>query len=230
MWTLHSDRHFAQWTSDAASRWGAAGGGETPLWLGETNAESSADPLRLVLESTDARRLPPAAESFIRGSQWHLSMPEDADWSQSAGVDPFSLSMVARVVESSAMRWVVELTLAIQTSRLDTHPKLDLHCRGRAVWSKSKATGNPAVVARMQPSTGVGQVAVLLDHHDAPFTSNCSTDQECRLRFFGEFLEKGVIRKARPWLVFDRSSEPLSQADLDDLLQRQAATPLPLTA
>lgn len=230
MWNLDTNRHVAHWTSDAASRWGASGGSKSPFWLGETDPNSSANPLRLNLESTDGRGLPPVAESFVRGSQWHLSMPEDVGWAESAGVDPFSLSMVIRVVESSAQRWVAELTLAIQTSRLDTHPNLDLHCPGQTDRAESSIDGEPAVVTKTVRSPDSGQIAVLLDHHDAPFTSHCSGDHECRLRFFGEFLEKGVIRKARPWLVFSTSANPLTPSDLDELLRRQAATPLPLTA
>ena len=56
------------------------------------------------------------------------------------------------------------------------------------------------------------------------------TDTLLRLRLFGDFLEKGVIRKARPWIVITRGETPPSESELESLWKSLCESPLPLTA
>ena len=125
---------------------------------------------------------------------------------------------------------VLEVTIAIETTFLDTHPKLDLVVTGGDVRTLDVAaftavTGSPPI-SICQREAGV---AVLLGPHDAPFTTNQSSDHEIKLRLFGDFLEKGVIRKARPWLVIDRGRE-FGDSQLRRLWGELSQSPLPLTS
>lgn len=87
--------------------------------------------------------------------------------------------------------------------------------------------GGAAAISRVRQRDGA--IAVLLGPRDFPWTSELSGSDEIRLRLFGEFLERGVIRKAQPWLVLDgpvRADEVSSLAESWRTLSR---SPLPLT-
>jgi len=105
-------------------------------------------------------------------------------------------------------------------------------------------TGSEATVSRLLKEAGyttggVGKWALghvnepsEIDNagpHDQPFTTNHSTDSLLRLRLFGEFLEKGVIRRGRPWLVIDVSGQVPAENRLVSLWQQLCGSPVPLT-
>ena len=73
-------------------------------------------------------------------------------------------------------------------------------------------------------------VAIFLGNHDSPFTTDLTTPEVLQLRLFGEFLEKGVIRKARPWILISQAKQEPSDAELQAIWQRLASRPLPLAS
>ncbi len=195
-------------------------------------------------------RFPDLGEAFVRGDELHLGYPQVDG---AAGDGAYSVEVVCRVVESEVIkgrggRLVTEWTISIQTSRLESHPMLDLGARGSrirrltptdrlstfgrgpgAVEAAPLSTGSREATGareatelweevagtedadrgarRAAPITAVSggeaSVAVLLDPRDYPWTLDLSDDHGLRQRLFGDFLEKGVIRKARPWVVVD---------------------------
>lgn len=188
--------------------------------------ESSQGAGRLVaLSPVDQDVLPEVGEQFVRGDELHLTYP------QGAGI--YELKIALRPIESTAHRLVLEATIAIQTDRLDTHPQIDLVASGRAIAFHDPA--EPAVAdggtAPISMASGDDHaVGILLGHQDSPFTTNHSSGSRLTLRLFGDFLEKGVIRKARPWIVVSRHADPPSMTELEARWRELCARPLPLTA
>lgn len=197
-------------------------------------------------EAVGADRLPVVAEQFVRGDSLHLNFPE----SDTA----YSLRIVLRPLLATVDRLVIEVVLAIETSLLDAHPTLDIVVDGVATYPVNTAdragsqleppgldqqvTVRPSehvesggtAVAISQACRANSSVAVLLGPRDFPWTHDVSDDRELRLRLFGEFLEKGVIRKARPWIVLESGPEAGSAERLSATWQQLCASPLPLMA
>ncbi|TWU16336.1 hypothetical protein Poly21_35410 [Allorhodopirellula heiligendammensis] len=197
----------------------AASGGGLGIEFG--NREGS---LQLTVSNVGGQDLPTAAEQYVCGDAWKVSFP------QSTG--QYSLRMSVRVVQATATRIVWEPTFSIQTSLLDTAPSLALSARGEPDerLAEFSAAVPEQVGVRARRTEDGGQLIVLLGPTDAPFTKNRCSRTRLDLRIFGEFLEKGVIRKARPWIVMDRSEAGVSASELADYSTQLCQTPLPLTA
>jgi hypothetical protein len=90
----------------------------------------------------------------------------------------------------------------------------------------SLTTGAPSISLLRGNTTSL---AIILDPHDSPATSDRSCGHLLCLRLFGDFLEKGVIRTARPWIVVDRSGDPELAERLKSLHQQLCKRPLPLS-
>lgn len=177
------------------------------------------------LLASDGGTLPQLDEQFVRGDQLHFSFP------QVDGRDEFGFRLVLRPVlcndaSGEAGRVAFEVLVSIQTTLLDSHPTLDLVL---------PATDHPESLAVDSVVSAVHfaaenslHSAVLLGPHDAPFTSLVPADGQLRLRLFGEFLEKGVIRRARPWLILDRSGMPIEASAATEWWHQLAGSPLPL--
>lgn len=181
----------------------------------------------------DGKPLPLASEQFIRGDRVSINYPQ--------GDGNYAIRMSLEPIESSPETLVLEATISIQTDLLDSHPMLDLVAEGNEVrsvdlpepqpnWRSSVislTSGAPAISLLRGDTTSL---AVILDPHDSPATSDRSGGHLLCLRLFGDFLEKGVIRTARPWIVVDRSGA----ADLEDRLrhwhQQLCKRPLPLSS
>lgn len=234
MWNVQ-DRRGQVTANDAHSltaRWNSCGRD----WVCHVGAASEGisfgdpdEPLHLSVMPPGPDVLPVADEQHVRGDEWKVSLPQ-AD-------GQFSLRMSVRVIEATQTRWVIEPTFSIQTSLLDTHPTLDLRAAGQsplAVSDSQSASVSMGELAHSITSVGLpcggGQVHVLLGSLDAPFTQDLSTADRLHLRLFGEFLEKGVIRKARPWIILDSSESGVSVEELTSCLDQLNQTPLPLTA
>jgi hypothetical protein len=177
------------------------------------------------LSPVDQDVLPGVCEQFVRGDELHLTYPQ--------GEGVYELRIALRPIETTENRLTVEATIAIQTDRLDTHPKIDLIAAGRAIAfhvpaERVSTEGESAPISVASDANHA--VGILLGHQDSPFTTNCSTDSLLKLRLFGDFLEKGVIRKARPWIVVSRNADPPSMTDLESRWRELCASPLPLTA
>lgn len=170
--------------------------------------------------------LPVLAEQFIRGDELHLHYPQ-RDGS-------FGLRLVLQPIQMTANNLVLEATLSIETSLLDSRPMVDVVAS--AIKVRSLSAGNDGVRRGQGGAPPISvcerrddSVAVLLGPHDSPFTTDRCSDQALRLRLFGDFLEKGVIRKARPWLVIRRDDSSISDSELQGWWAELNESPLPLT-
>jgi hypothetical protein len=175
--------------------------------------------------------LPPVSDSFIRGDAFHLSFAELPD-------HPIGLDLVLLGVEADEEQLVFESVMSINTLLLDSWPQLELRI----------GTGHPG-----QPRWGEVPL-IVLDETDsvrwwyaqprlAGLGANVATHlaceardlgsldpslpaDPCRLRFFGDFLEKGVIRRISPWWVWSNGMIPRSTGDR--LAAQLQSRPLPL--
>jgi hypothetical protein len=175
--------------------------------------------------ASDDRPLPRLEEQFVRAEELHLHYPQ-------TGRFEFGFRLVLRPIlegpiKTDANQIVMEMLVSVQTDLLDSTPTLDLRlpCSAAMETRRIEAVDQAAIIA----SSTDCQSVVLLGPHDAPFTSVAEQAGTVRVRLFNDFLEKGVIRRARPWLVFRRDGNPLAGAKLDAIWKTLAGSPLPLT-
>ena len=221
MWKLDSSKETvgaAHWESDSAAWSIEAFGGDAPFRV------SGGPSVSKNLKQTEICRfcgvdesLPPAVEEFIRGNEFHVRAP------QKDGA--FGVRMTFESIATDFDVSILEVTVAVQTSLLDSHPMVDLIVDGDHSTGDQSSTDSPSISV---VGLGDSEVAVLLDRHDSPFTANRSDADGLKLRLFGDFLEKGVIRKARPWLVYAPTGK-LEAKQLQALLDQLNNSPLPLT-
>ncbi len=138
----------------------------------------------------------------------------------------------------------VELWLSVQTDLLEVEPELEISCLAldRFDWetyshaeltgereSASEAFGPAAIVSganQKTEGTGVWLIEPT-DQRHARVVSALS-DAEMRVRLFGHFMEKGVIRRARMRFLF--AGETVSRGQIEAAYGDFANSPLPLTA
>ncbi|MCA9140508.1 MAG: hypothetical protein KDB00_27240 [Planctomycetales bacterium] len=187
------------------------------------------DDTPFLLRSSDDQPLPTLAEQYVRGDELHLSFPQFDDLSR--GQCDFGFRLVIRPVAFGSFvpnqnRCVFELLVSVQTTLLDAHPTLDLVSPADQV---TRLDGDGLVTNAVHLADNKSfSAAVLLGPQDAPFTSVVEDPGALRLRLFGEFLEKGVIRRARPWVVLDRSGSGIDAEFVRTSLDTLATSPLPL--
>lgn len=210
----------ASWTDSFGEISVGAAGGPYGISL-QTLANSSVS-----ICPVDGDVLPHACEQFVRGDQLHVNY--------SQGDSSYALRLVVDIVKSDADQLIIETCVSVQTDLLDSHPKLDIETDCLDIDSIVPADpyGKDTVAGAGSAPISVAkasdcQTSVLLSQQDHPFTTNHSTDMQLRLRLFGDFLEKGVIRRARPWLVFDRNSATSNEA-LEATWKQLCDSPLPL--
>lgn len=173
-----------------------------------------------------------------------------------SSVDTFAYQLDWQLLPASApFVAAVELWLSVQTDLLDTSPELEVACRANSGQSwqvfEHHQLDNSDVASKNDSATDRGPAALLcgpkadpanaasaeatsglwlIEPSDQCNTRRCTKDDQAtqRLRLFGHFMEKGVIRRARmrfllaPGIV---SAEHISQA-----YRELADSPLPLTA
>ena len=225
MWNLDAEKPGVACWSDQHGSWSVhAASGSSQFRIGNGDIHQSPDRASwFSLQPVGVPKLGEVGEQFVRGDELHLHFPQ--------GDALFGFRAVVAPLLSTADTLIVEVTLAIQTDLLDSHPKIDLECDGGTVTSHaveaiSGKSGAPPIMTIAEPPL----LAVLLGPHDAPFTTDQSGDDNISLRLFGDFLEKGVIRKARPRIVVSRSGKTLKTSDLVQFWQDLANSPLPLLA
>lgn len=221
---------IATWQSEGSPWNFDARGGESGIGLVVNNEDGpqSSQLNRIVsLNPVDQDTLPTAAEQYVRGNRWSVNYPQQES--------SFALRLAFEPIESQDDLLVLEVTMSIQTDLLDTHPKIDLDalCHDIDSFVPDDPTGDDDVDRSGSAPISVARnpghyAAILLGNHDSPFTTNHSTDSLLRLRLFGDFLEKGVIRKARPWIVIDRSGRPADEVRMEAWWRRLCESPLPL--
>lgn len=146
--------------------------------------------------------LPPSDEQYVRGQTLHIMYPQSSEqFAVRLAIEP-----IHWVDQSDggdlAETIVLECRMSVQTDLLHSHPTLDVVAGG--VSDSAAAT-------------------ILLSHHDRPHTT---ISDPKRVTLFGEFLEKGVIRKAQPWFVFAAQD---AQSQLKFIEQQQSHREVMLT-
>ncbi|MCA9158631.1 MAG: hypothetical protein KDA72_09905 [Planctomycetales bacterium] len=148
----------------------------------------------------------------------------------------------------------VELWLSVQTDLLDTEPELEIACSARSGqhWQvfehrqlsepDSASQKDSAAVARGPAALLCSPLAEnanvdsahsglwLIEPSDQCNTRRCTKDDQTtqRLRLFGHFMEKGVIRRAR--MRFLLAAGSVSAEHISHAYRELADSPLPLTA
>jgi len=176
--------------------------------------------------------LPPCGECYIRGDALHISFPVSQ-------ANPIGLELVMMAIEADQQMLVVESVVGLHTSLLDSHPSLQLEVGaghpgfplwGRVGWEQIVADGDSIWLRATGRSSmeGPGVSTLLLcDRRDLSSLSSVDDDKCNGVRFFGDFLEKGVIRKVQPWWVW--SNGQLSKRRADTIAHHLAARPLALS-
>ncbi len=166
-------------------------------------------------------------DSFARGSDLMVRYGQSEQ-------DRYAFQLDLRAVTPGelgdfACGW--DIWLSVQTQLLDSHPALDVISQvPGGIWHSLSNQGH--IVAGRQPTIVACQAshgyAALLVH---PSDQSQSELQECanasRIRMFGNFMEKGVIRRGRLRCLVGPKALPA--ADLQRLYSDFAASPLPLT-
>ena len=116
MWKLNDKTDgLVTWESETGA-WSFDARGEG---YGFTVSDGSSNSECLVkVAATDDGQFPSLGEQFVRSDELHLSYPQ--------GDHLFGVRLALQPIDSDADRLVLEVTIAIQTSLLDTHPTLDL--------------------------------------------------------------------------------------------------------
>ncbi|MFG0254034.1 MAG: hypothetical protein ACF787_02885 [Rhodopirellula sp. JB053] len=211
--------------SQLIGRWDSASAGWTCRATGGKSGIAFEDPetgLTLRVDNVGSDPLPMSDEQYVCGDSWKIDYPQQSG--------EYRLRLSVRVVHSTPTRTVWEPTFSLQTSLLDTDPSLELTAVGRFDQELSPDLPADVSVSSIRPAEGNGQLLVLLGPLDAPFTKHRSSGKRLDLRIFGEFLEKGVIRKTRPWIIFDRTVNGVSPGEISRYCDELCSTPLPLTA
>jgi hypothetical protein len=167
------------------------------------------------------RELPTLTESFIRGDELHLSMPQEDG--NEAGIDVELL-----VIQADRDYLIVESTLSLQTLWLDAHPAIRLKLAGDdLITCHSKGTSRVYWGSEQGVASDSLHVSVFVDERDQLSINATGDNSEC-LQFFGDFMEKGVIRKVQPWWVW--TCRPLNDSQIYEIANSLAKRPLPLTS
>ena len=219
MW-ITNQLGVATW-SDAGTQWPLDAQGGQAIRLGRTGATVQFKPV-------DDTTLPTADEQFVRGRSWNVNYPQSEH--------RHALRIAFEAIKTTSESLLLEATLSIQTDLLDSHPKIDIQFDGRSVETLTSIGGgeHPATQSGSAAVTTARSdavfAAVFLGPHDSPFTTDLSTPNSLKLRLFGEFLEKGVIRKARPWILLSHAPNEPSESELQAIWDQLASRPLPLAS
>lgn len=189
----------------------------------ETADDAKEDELAtFAIRPVSAKTIPQLSESYIRGDDLVLAYAQQKP-------DPFGLSIQVTPIETSERMTIIQLTISLQTDLLDSHPLIELSAAaaGKPVDApKSPGTVGPCPLPGMAEPETYG--TIILSSRDQPAVEDLSDSESLRVQLFGNFLEKGVIRKCRPWVVVWRGGPPTS-IEIEAVYQRLCKTPLPLT-
>ena len=135
---------------------------------------------------------------------------------------PFRSQLYWTCVDDSDTDLAVQFTISAQTDLLDTHPVMDLSIPQLPL---SRARSADECYGRICELAADHILLLAVHPSDAPLNVGHSGDE---WQIFGEFLEKGVIRRARLFAAL------LSGSGVDDrvqrVLERFRNQELPLTA
>ncbi len=177
--------------------------------------------------------LPDRVESFIRGDALHVNLANSQD-------HPIGIELVLTAIEADEQRLVVESQISLNTSLLESQPEVDLevgsghpgHPRwGSVDWKVLSSEPTAIWLHAADDLTSLGPsiaTSLLCDGCDRRSLKTESIHDSGRVRFFGEFLEKGVIRRVRPWWVW--SNGMISRKVADGISAQLLNRPLPLSS
>jgi len=174
------------------------------------------------LLSLTGSNFPMLAESFIRGDELHLIMPH------SNRMD-VGLEIALMVIQADDECFILETTLSLQTQSLDSYPGVRLDVAGSVPLVASTKNTARLFSSGMadHPDAKLLYVSVFVDERDQ-LSIHETTGGTQAIEFFGDFMEKGVIRKVQPWWVW--SSPKLSDSQLIKFAESLSRRPLPLTS
>jgi hypothetical protein len=156
---------------------------------------------------------PAPGEAYSRLDDFIVNFPQRYPW-------PFSYQLDVRVQPDKDLL-VAELWLSVQTSMLECNPQLCLVPKNpKAPW-----TCHPQFICSADRRLALAVHP--LDIPDSKLHASRSGSVE-RLDLFGQFMEKGVIRRGRLLLVASNTS--ISEKRMKDMCSIFAASSLPLTA
>jgi hypothetical protein len=175
----------------------------------------------------DLRQVPPPrlADAYIRGNDLVVLYPEHRQ-------QPYSLQLDFRALQSPGMRLGLELWVSVHTQLLECYPAVQISFRSQSAGLQSPALGDPGAPLMIQheawtPSYSSHIWVHPLDAPEASWSETSPGDRQSVL-LFGNFMEKGVIRRARlQWWLGPASLDP---AQVAALREQFATSPLPLTA
>jgi|688.fasta_scaffold18910_3 hypothetical protein len=172
----------------------------------------------------------PIGESFVRGSTLCFSQVESPD-------HPVGLELSFTVIAGGSDLLVIESVISIKTSLWDAWPRLEL---GVGSITRENELGKDYPLAPMeggschwwsatpqQGSSGTVLTHLACDERDSQSLDRVSAVRPGSVGFFGDFLERGVIRRIRPWWVW--SARPLDSLTVANLGRQIEEKPLPLT-
>lgn len=213
--------------------------------VGSSATTSKRETSLLRLLPSDSQSLPPLDECYVRVDDLICRYPQSSD-------TQFGMDVCHRVIGTDGGTIVIETICAVQTSLLDSHPTFDISASAttseavaaaNGLISNSKHPGNPvsldlpgssslpdAITRLGQLESANADVYLMLPPSDrsvAAVIAPPENGQAFRYRLLADFLEKGVIRKARFWtVIFNQSA---SESTLAECYQQLLGEPLPLT-
>lgn len=176
-----------------------------------------------------------ASEVYVRENDLIVRFEQSSEDQYALQLDWQLLEGIPSVVHG------VELWVSIQTNLLDSAPELEICSDGEfagwriyqhAMLADQPASADRPHTAAALTSSGTGGTTRLwlIEPSDQLQTQLLTSADEAvqRVKLFGQFLEKGVIRRARMRFVIIDGE--LSTAKLQALYHDFANSPLPLTA
>ena len=168
-------------------------------------------------------------DSFARGSDLMVRYGQSES-------DSFAFQLDFRAVPRDALgpfECGLDLWLSVQTQLLDSHPTLEVRSEvAGARWSATDSDGRPAAsdaLAALSCRASSVAVAIFIHPSDRCQAELLSATEatSSRVRLFGNFMEKGVIRRGRVRCLLGHAD--IDQRALSAAYASFAASPLPLT-
>lgn len=173
----------------------------------------------------------PIGESFVRGNTLCFLHVESPD-------HPVGLELSFTVIACGSDLLVIESVISIKTSLWDAWPRLELVV-GSITGENKLGKDYPLVPMEVNPShwwwsatpqqgtSGTVFTQLACDARDSQSLDRVSAGRPGHVGFFGDFLERGVIRRISPWWVW--SEQPLDSLTVANLGRQIEEKPLPLT-
>lgn len=150
-------------------------------------------------------------DAYVRQKDLIAIFPELAPWRFGYQID------IRLLDEAPPKALAMEIWLSTQTSRLDSHPQLELQLKGERFQALDENCWT-------SDSLRLGVLVHPLDQQDCHILHE---KNGLAMRVFGRFMEKGVIRRMRFRLI--SALEPESVAYWRDCFEEFSNSPLPLT-